>query len=110
MWMSTVLTSQTPVYAIIIYTGQETRAKLNSRSAPSKFGRFDIALNHAAKFLFLLMVIVTIWLTSAAGWHQPYKLVIQIFVRDLLLVSYICSISLRTVLDATKVYMANVYP
>jgi magnesium-transporting ATPase (P-type) len=34
MWMSTILTSQTPVYAVVIYTGLETRAKLNSRSAP----------------------------------------------------------------------------
>jgi len=68
MWMSTVLTSQCAVYAILVYTGQETRAKLNSKSAPSKFGRFDVALNHTAKFLFLVMVVVTVWLVSVAGW------------------------------------------
>jgi hypothetical protein len=38
MWMSTILTSQSPVYAAVVYTGLETRAKLNSRNAPSKFG------------------------------------------------------------------------
>lgn len=67
--MSTILTSQSSVYAAVVYTGLETRAKLNSRNAPSKFGQFDVALNHTAKFLFLIMVIVTIWLVSVAGWN-----------------------------------------
>ena len=31
MWMNTVLGSQTSVFAVVIYTGIETRAKLNSR-------------------------------------------------------------------------------
>jgi phospholipid-translocating ATPase len=70
LWMNTVLASQTSVYALVLYTGIETRAKLNGRRLPAKFGKFDKALNNTTKFLFVVMFSATIGLMDKAGWGK----------------------------------------
>ena len=53
--MNCVLAAQTSVYGMVIYTGIETRARLNSKKPVNKIGKFDKAMNNSAKGLFVLM-------------------------------------------------------
>ena len=103
MWQNTALASQHDVYAIVVFTGIETRANLNSRKIPNKRGQFDIGLNNITKVLFLIMLVGTISLM----WDQGFKdngNQSKHFVIYMILLSYICSISLRTILDVAKIY------
>jgi phospholipid-translocating ATPase len=60
MWMNTALASQHDVFGLVVYTGIETRANLNSRKIPNKRGQFDIGLNNITKLLFLIMFVGSI--------------------------------------------------
>jgi magnesium-transporting ATPase (P-type) len=106
LWMNTVIASQSPVYAVALYTGIETRAKLNGRRLPAKFGKFDKALNNATKGLFVFQVVLTFALVIRAGWANSGK-VINHFIIVLILLNCILPISLRTILDATKLYSST---
>ena len=113
MWMNCVLSSPSDVFGLVLYTGIETRVKLNTRGMPNKFGRFDHTLNNATKFLFLLMLGSAVLLEWGNGWGAscdgPYCTTRDVFLY-LVLTSFICSISLRTVLEVCKVYMASECP
>jgi phospholipid-translocating ATPase len=41
---------------LVIFTGKETRAQMNSREPRTKMGRFDEEINWLSKILFVLMV------------------------------------------------------
>ena len=100
LWASTVLASSSAI-GCVIYTGRETRVALNSSVPASKFGVTDAELNKLAKFLFLLMLGVSLGIVILAGVNKFFF--IQVF-RYLLLLSYIIPISLRVNLDLAKLY------
>jgi phospholipid-translocating ATPase len=99
LWASTVLTSGYAI-GLVVYTGVETRSVMNSRRPAAKFGICDSELNHLAKLLFLLMIIVSFLMVLGAGFTSRFYI---IFFRYLLLLSSIIPISLRVNLDMAKI-------
>lgn len=45
---------------MVVYTGKETRSKMNSREANTKFGKLDFELNRLSKFLFIFMICISL--------------------------------------------------
>ena len=58
MWASTVVASK-KVIGLVIYTGKETRARMNSSSPKMKIGVLDQELNKSNKYLFFIMLILS---------------------------------------------------
>ena len=54
-WANTVLAAGWMV-GLVIFTGKETRAQMNSREPRPKIGMFDEEINWLSKILFILMV------------------------------------------------------
>lgn len=55
-WANTVLAAG-HMTCIVIFTGHETRANMNSREPTTKLGKFDEEINHLSKVLFVIMLI-----------------------------------------------------
>jgi phospholipid-translocating ATPase len=60
LWANTVLASNGYVYAMVLYTGKETRSMMNARDAASKVGKLDLELNRISKLLFVFMILVSL--------------------------------------------------
>ena len=54
MWASTVLASQ-KIIGIVIYTGKESRARMNSSNPKLKIGVLDEELNRTMIYLFFFL-------------------------------------------------------
>lgn len=49
---------------MVVYTGKETRSKMNARDANTKFGKLDHELNKLSKFLFVFMILISIGIVA----------------------------------------------
>lgn len=49
---------------MVVYTGKETRSKMNARDAVTKFGKLDYELNKLSKFLFFFMVCISLGIVA----------------------------------------------
>lgn len=56
LWANTVLASSDFVLGLVLYTGIETRAQMNSKQPRSKVGLLDQEINFLSKVLFALMM------------------------------------------------------
>jgi len=101
MWANTVLASSGHVLAMIVYTGIETRAQMNSKEARTKVGKLDLEINRLSKFLFVFMMVLSFGIIALSGFKG--NIIINFF-RFVLLLSAINPISLRVNLDLGKVY------
>jgi phospholipid-translocating ATPase len=101
MWANTVLASSGHILGMIVYTGKETRAQMNSKIADSKVGKLDIELNNMSKLLFLFMIILSFGIVA---WSEFKGNWVINFFRFVLLLCAIIPISLRVNLDMGKVY------
>jgi phospholipid-translocating ATPase len=99
LWMNAVLASTGPVYGLVVYTGADTRAVMNTCPPRTKDGLTDRELNTRSKALCLILVILSVLMVSMHGW-QPLWLVY--FVRFVVLFSTIIPLSLRVNLDLCK--------
>lgn len=54
LWANTVLASSTAL-CFVIYTGKETRAKMNTSSADTKWGKIEEEINRLSKAIFCLI-------------------------------------------------------
>ena len=109
IWMNSVNASQTDIYGLVLFTGIETKAKLNTREASNKFGRFDRSLNNTTKFLFPIMFLSAFMLettTLTQNWDVQGSPITGFF-NYLILTSTLCSIALRTMLDIAKSVMSS---
>lgn len=101
MWANTVLATSGYIYGMVIYTGNETKYRLNSQKPKSKVGKFDLEINFLAKILFVIMMLMSLLIVGLQGfigyWYLNYF-------RFVLLLSYIVPLSLRTNLDIGKLY------
>ena len=43
-----------------MYTGKETRSKMNAREPNTKFGKLDLELNRLSKILFVFMIAIAL--------------------------------------------------
>ena len=68
LWANTVLASSGYILGQVVYTGKETRSKMNSRDPITKVGKIDLELNRLSKLLFLIMVIVSFAIVALNGF------------------------------------------
>jgi phospholipid-translocating ATPase len=87
--------------ALVVYTGKETRAEMNSKQATQKVGKLDLEINKLSKFLFCFMILMALGIVTLQGFRSYWY--IQFF-RFILLLSSIIPISLRVNLDMAKVF------
>ena len=104
MWASTVVASL-KVIGIVIYTGKETRARMNSSTPKMKIGILDQELNRSNVYLFFIMLVLAFILASAKGFDSKFFF---IFFKYIILFCAIIPISLRVNLDVSKTYFSYV--
>ena len=102
MWASTVVASQR-VIGIIIYTGKETRAKMNLSRAKVKIGILDKELNKSNFYLFVIMFVLAFILASAKRFDSKFLFNL---IKYIVLFCSIIPISLRVNLDVSKTYFS----
>jgi len=98
MWANTVVASGT-VIGLVIYTGNETKSVMNTSSPSSKMGKLDRELNTLSKFLFVLMIVLSLIMVALKRFQGLWFIT---FFRFVLLFSSIIPISLRVNLDVGK--------
>lgn len=54
-----MLASTGYILGMVVYTGLETRSMMNARDANTKIGKLDLELNRMSKFLFFVMVVIS---------------------------------------------------
>jgi len=98
LWANTVVASG-KVIGLVLYTGVDMRAVMNTSSPQTKVGRLDLEVNTLAKVLCLLMLCLSLLMTALKGFHGIWYIY---FFRYMLLFSSIIPISLRVNLDMAK--------
>ncbi|KAF7616585.1 hypothetical protein AFLA_004644 [Aspergillus flavus NRRL3357] len=102
-WANTVLASNTITYAVIIYTGSQTRAALSTSPSRSKVGLLEYEINNLTKILCVLTLALSIILVALEGFQptndKEWYVAIMIY---LILFSTIIPMSLRVNLDMAK--------
>ena len=101
MWASTVVASQ-KIIGIVIYTGKETRAQMNSSIPKYKLGILDQELNRTNIYLFFIMFGLSLILIFLKGFY------IFIFIKYIILFCAIIPIALRVNLDVSKTWFSYV--
>lgn len=110
-------------YALVVYTGNETKFGKNKRPPPTKFTQTDSLINEFSGVIFLfqlLLVIVfgtigNLWKedNGRAAWYLQYEATEPVYqfliipLRFLLLNSTMIPISLKVTLDLCKLYYAR---
>lgn len=102
-WANTVLASSSTVYAIVTYTGPETRAALSTSASRSKTGLLEWEINSLTKILCFLTLALSFILVALEGFDTKngQKWYVSVM-RFLILFSTIVPISLRVNLDMGK--------
>ena len=104
MWASTVLASQ-KIIGIVIYTGKESRAQMNSSSPKFKVGILDQELNRQNVYLFIIMFGLSLLLTFLKGINSR---MIFTFMKFIILFCAIIPIALRVNLDVSKTWFSYI--
>ena len=103
IWESTILETEETI-GIVIYTGKDTRAKMNSTKPKLKIGLFDLEINFYNKLLFFIMFILAFAVVYFKDSNLYYKIIC--FMRFIVLFCGIIPISLRVNLDLSKGYFS----
>ncbi|KNZ60393.1 phospholipid-translocating ATPase [Puccinia sorghi] len=103
LWANTVLAAGQAV-GLVIYTGTETRAVMNTSHPKTKTSLLDIEINQLAKILCMVTLTLSIALVAFNGFRGPWWIYV---VRFLILFSSIIPISLRVNLDMGKTVYAH---
>ncbi|KAJ5933048.1 hypothetical protein N7516_007537 [Penicillium verrucosum] len=102
-WANTVLASNTITYAVIIYTGSQTRASLSTSASRSKIGLLELEINNLTKILCALTFTLSFILVGLQRFEptndKKWYVAIMIY---LILFSTIIPMSLRVNLDMAK--------
>ncbi|RPA78418.1 phospholipid-translocating P-type ATPase [Ascobolus immersus RN42] len=118
-WANTVVASNSTIWAVVVYTGRETRASMSTAKARSKTGLLEVEINQLTKILCgvtLVLSIVLVILNGTVhndkegdGKSQPAAPGVGeerrwwiVIMRFLILFSSIIPISLRVNLDMGK--------
>jgi phospholipid-translocating ATPase len=101
LWANTVLASTGYILGLVLYTGVETRAQMNSKMPRSKVGLLDSEINFLSKVLFILMLFIAFVMTVLDGFEGSWYFK---YFRFVLLLASIIPISLRVNLDLAKIY------
>ena len=74
LWANTVLASSNYIIGMVVYTGPETRAEMNSKGPRSKIGLIDEEINFLSKILFILMLFFAGTIVVLNGFHGNWGL------------------------------------
>ncbi|KAK8844583.1 hypothetical protein IAR55_006430 [Kwoniella newhampshirensis] len=103
LWANTVLAAGS-VVGLVVYTGRETRAVLNTSEPETKMGTLEKEVNKMAKILCSVTFALSVFLVALNGFRGQWY--IYVF-RFLILFSSIIPISLRVNLDMGKTVYAH---
>lgn len=103
LWANTVLAAGTAV-GMVVYTGRETRAVMNTSYPGTKVGLLDLEINRLSKILCGVTFALSVALVALNGFKGEWW--VYIF-RFLILFSSIIPISLRVNLDMGKTVYAR---
>jgi phospholipid-translocating ATPase len=103
LWMNTVLASGHAL-GVVIYTGKDTRAVMNTSAPKTKIGLIDQELNTLSKILCIVVVALSVSLVALKGFHGAW---IVYTIRFIVLFSTIIPLSLRVNLDLGKTWYAH---
>ncbi|EFP84901.2 phospholipid-translocating ATPase [Puccinia graminis f. sp. tritici CRL 75-36-700-3] len=103
LWANTVLAAGQAV-GLVIYTGTETRAVMNTSYPKTKTSLLDIEINQLAKILCIVTFTLSVALVALNGFRGPWWIYV---IRFLILFSSIIPISLRVNLDMGKTVYAH---
>ncbi|BGP35322.1 Putative aminophospholipid-translocase [Rhodotorula toruloides] len=103
LWANTVLAAGNAV-GIVVYTGRETRAVMNTSQPGTKVGLLDHEINRLAKILCAVTFALSVVLVALNGFRGHWW--VYVF-RFLILFSSIIPISLRVNLDMGKTVYAH---
>lgn len=98
--MNTVNASET-ILGLVIYTGLDTRAVMNTSFASTKVGLVDLEVNQLAKILAFVTLLLSITMVALDGFNGLWWVYT---LRFLILFSSIIPISLRVNLDMGKTF------
>ncbi|KAL8952568.1 MAG: hypothetical protein Q9222_001522 [Ikaeria aurantiellina] len=102
-WANTVLASNATVYAVVVYTGAQTRQAMSTTPPRSKTGLLDCEINNLTKILCALTLSLSIVLVALEGFENEEEMKWYVAItRFLILFSTIIPISLRVNLDMGK--------
>lgn len=103
LWANTILASTATVYAVVVYTGSQTRQALSTSATRTKTGLLEYEINALTKILCALTLLLSVILVAAYKFESPdgRKWYITVM-RYLILFSTIIPISLRVNLDMGK--------
>ena len=107
-WANTVLASNVTVFAVVVYTGPQTRQSMSTSASRSKTGLLEYEINNLTKILCALTLTLSIVLVALEGFNkrEDEKWYVAI-TRFLILFSTIIPISLRVNLDMGKTVYAR---
>ncbi|CAD6573573.1 MAG: Putative aminophospholipid-translocase [Tremellales sp. Tagirdzhanova-0007] len=103
LWANTVLAAGSAV-GLVVYTGKETRAVLNTSEPETKMGTLEKEVNKMAKILCTVTFALSVFLVALNGFRGRWYIYI---IRFLILFSSIIPISLRVNLDLGKTVYAR---
>ncbi|KAH8888748.1 phospholipid-translocating P-type ATPase [Thozetella sp. PMI_491] len=102
-WANTVIASHATTYAVIVYTGPQTRSALSTSPSRSKTGLLEYEINSLTKILCFLTLALSVILVALEGFPNTENNVWYVkIMRFLVLFSTIVPISLRVNLDLGK--------
>lgn len=101
IWANTILASESCI-GIVIYTGKETRAQMNSSKPKAKYGILDKEINVYNRILFIIMIILALVIIALRGFTSNFMLNIFSLIRFVVLLSAILPISVRVNLEISK--------
>jgi phospholipid-translocating ATPase len=106
-WANTVLASSSTVYAVVVYTGSETRQAMSTSASRSKVGLLELEINSLTKILCALTLALSVVLVLIGRIeHQEARKWYISVMRFLILFSTVVPISLRVNLDMGKTVFA----
>ena len=107
-WANTVLASNATVFAVVVYTGAQTRQALSTSPSRSKSGLLETEINNLTKILCALTMTLSVVLVAIRGAEgRPGQDWYIAVLRFLVLFSTIVPISLRVNLDMGKTVYAR---
>ena len=101
-WANTIVASD-EMYALVIYTGKETRSAMNRKdSANVKRGKTEAEINTLSKYLFGSLLGLSVFMILPDLLDNPSWFLIVVLTRFMILFSAIIPISMRVNLDLAK--------
>ena len=72
LWQNTVLASNGYAVSLVIFTGSETRAEMNSKPGVEKVGKLDLEINRISKLLFFFMTLIAAGIVALNGFRGTW--------------------------------------